>query len=142
MIYEHFSDHLFSPLQALKEFLKVLFLDHVKYRDLVLQSLSLVDASLPELHLMSVDLITVFLRNVGSSPPEGEHSMSISIVSPAGTGTGAAHVQFTVEGATHHSTLSKKVRSRTFYCGGHHIQCIILPWQFTIIIHCICTLCT
>ena len=121
-INERFSDHLFPLLQALKEFLKVLFLDHVKYRDLVLQSLSLVDASLPELHLMSVDLITVFLRNVGSSPPEGERSMSVSIVSPAGAGAGATHVQFTVEGATHHPTLSKKVRSHTFYCAVNHIQ--------------------
>ena len=105
-----------SLLQALKEFLKVLFLDHTKYRDLVLQSLSLVDASLPELHLMSVDLLTVFLRNIGSRPPEGECGMSASTMSPVG----AAHVQFTVEGAMHHPTLSKKVCSHMFYCGWCH----------------------
>lgn len=96
----------------------MLFLDHIKYRDLVLQSLSLVDASLPELHLMSVDLLTLFLRNVGSSPPEGERSMSANTMSPVG----AAHVQFTVEGAMYHPTLSKKVRSCIFYCVWYPIS--------------------
>ena len=108
-----FSNHLFSPFQAVKEFLKVLFLDHVKYRDLVLQSLSLVDASLPELHLMSVDLLTVFLRNVGSRAPEGERSMSTSVMSPIGGGSTGA-----VEGAVHHPTLSKKVSSCKVHCVG------------------------
>ena len=117
----HFSNLPFSLLQAVKEFLKVLFLDHVKYRDLVLQSLSLVDASLPELHLTSVDLLTVFLRNVhvgGSPSDQGERSMSASLMSPVG-GAGAAHVA--VEGgASHHPALSKKVHGggahACFYC--------------------------
>ena len=71
---------------------------------------------------MSVDLLTVFLRNVGSSlpAPEGERSMSTTIVSPV-SASGAAHMQFTVEGAGHHPTISKKVRSHTFYPAGNHI---------------------
>ena len=87
----------------------MLFLDHVKYRDLVLESLSLVDASLPELHLMNVDLLTLFLRNVGMSS-EGRMSVSM-VVSPVGS----AHIQFPAEGAAHPPTLNKKVRSHVIY---------------------------
>ena len=81
----------------MREFLQIFFLDHMKYRDLVLHSLSLVDASLPELHLMSIDLLTVFLRN-------------ISLGSEEDVLTSTTHAQFTAENVQlGHPTLGKKV---------------------------------
>ena len=49
-------------MQALKQFLKQLFIEYSKYRTMVLQTLGLLDSKLPELNFMNVNYITQLLR--------------------------------------------------------------------------------
>ena len=57
--------------KAMKFFLKNFFYDHPAYRGEILNALSLLDSSLPELQFLSIDILTNLLRIATVSSGEG-----------------------------------------------------------------------
>ena len=58
------TSHTPHTSQALKNFLVLLFTNYASHRTLILQTLSLLDSTLPELHFVSMELLHKLLMRV------------------------------------------------------------------------------